>query len=406
MRNITPWLLAVPSLFFIAWGGNHFTPLLPLYDDVADLIPWQTNMLLGTYVFGLVPGLLVAAALSNVYGRKPLTLAGLISSALGNLIILLGPTSIAMLYTGRFFAGLAVGIGMSVGTSWIKELSSRQWDPRATTGAGARRPSLTLTLGFGIGAAVTGMLAQWGPAPTMTPFIVIVALLVLTIIPTALAPETVGTTAPQQDSQRSWIRQLRTPSAKRPDFLIKVATAAPWVFGAGGVAYGLLPQIMADATAGYTTLYATAMAVFTLGIGAFIQPFAQRLDRHLNGRGLPIGLATVVVGMVIASVAAHYESPVLGLTAALFLGLGYGSVLVTGLTRVQQLATAEDLAGMTGIFYALTYVGFLFPTIIAALLPVMPYSVTLLVFAGLALISMIIAFGRIRLVRGPWGRGE
>ena len=135
MRNITPWKLAAPSLFFIAWGGNHFTPLLPLYDEVAGLIPWQTNMLLGTYVFGLVPGLLVAAALSNVYGRKPLTLAGLIASALGNFLILLGSTSVAMLFTGRFFAGLAVGIGMSVGTSWIKELSSRQWDPLATTGA-------------------------------------------------------------------------------------------------------------------------------------------------------------------------------------------------------------------------------------------------------------------------------
>lgn len=402
MRNITPWKLAVPSLFFIAWGGNHFTPLLPLYDEVANLIPWQTNMLLGTYVFGLIPGLLVAAALSNVYGRKPLTLAGLVSSALGNFLILLGSTSVAMLFTGRFFAGLAVGIGMSVGTSWIKELSSRQWDPVATTGAGARRPSLTMTLGFGVGAAATGTLAQWAPAPTVTPFVVTVTLLVLTIIPTAFAPETVGATAPQQRARGAWVRQLRTPSAAHPDFLIKVATAAPWVFGAGGIAYGLLPQIMADATGAYTTIYATTTAVLTLGLGAFIQPIAQKLDRRLDGRGLPIGLGTVVIGLSLASLAAYREGPILGLVAAVVLGLGYGSVLVTGLTRVQQIAPAQDLAGLTGIFYALTYVGFLFPTVIAALLPLMPYNVTLLVFAGLALISMIIAFGRIRRVRGPW----
>ena len=159
---------------------------------------------------------------------------------------------------------------------------------------------------------------------------------------------------------------------------------------------------MADATGAYTTIYATTMAVLTLGIGAFIQPFAQKLDRRLDGRGLPIGLGTVVIGLSIASVASYQEGPVLGLVAAVILGLGYGSVLVTGLTRVQQIAPAQDLAGLTGIFYALTYVGFLFPTVIAALLPVMPYNVTLLVFAGLALISMIIAFGRIRRVRGPW----
>ena len=402
MRNVTPWLLAVPSLFFIAWGGNHFTPLLPLYDEVANLIPWQTNMLLGTYVFGLIPGLLVAAALSDVYGRKPITLAGLISSALGNLLILLGPISLAMLYTGRFFAGLAVGIGMSVGTSWIKELSSPDWDPKATVGAGARRPSLTMTLGFGMGAAVTGMLAQWAPNPTVIPFVVTVSLLVVTIIPTAFAPETVGPNARQLPPQSSWVGQLRTPSAAHPDFLIKVATAAPWVFGAGGIAYGLMPQIMAEATGDFTTIYATTLAVLTLGIGAFVQPFAQKLDRRLDGRGLPLGLGLVVIGLCLASLAALQSGPITGIVSAIALGLGYGTVLVTGLTRVQKIAPPRDLAGLTGIFYALTYVGFLFPTVIAALLPVMPYNITLLVFAGLALISMVIAFGRIRRVRGPW----
>src|SRR5699024_3529970 len=224
----------------------HFTPLLPLDAEHAGLVVCQTNFMLGTYVILLIPGLLVAAALSDAYGRKPITLAGLISSIVGNLIILLSSTSVTMLYTGRFFAGLAVGIGMSVGTSWIKELSTRQWDPKATAAAGARRPSLTMTLGFGCGAAVSGALAQWVPAPTVTP--------------TALAPETVGATAAQQPPQHSWVRQLRTPSAKHPDFLIKIATAAPWVFGSGGIAYGLLPVVLAEATGEFTTLYATLLS--------------------------------------------------------------------------------------------------------------------------------------------------
>src|SRR5699024_3556119 len=99
MKNLAPWLLAVPSLFFTAWGRNHFTPPLPLYGEHAGLVDWQTNFLLGTYVIGLIPGLLFAAALSDVYGRKPLTLAGLISSIVGNLTILLSSTSVTMLYS-------------------------------------------------------------------------------------------------------------------------------------------------------------------------------------------------------------------------------------------------------------------------------------------------------------------
>ena len=404
MKNLAPWLLAVPSLFFMAWGGNHFTPLLPLYGEHAGLVDWQTNFLLGTYVIGLIPGLLVAAALSDVYGRKPITLAGLISSIVGNLIILLSSTSVTMLYTGRFFAGLAVGIGMSVGTSWIKELSTRQWDPKATAAAGARRPSLTMTLGFGCGATVSGALAQWVPAPTVTPFIVLLIVLALTIIPTALAPETVGATAAQQPPQHSWVRQLRTPSAKHPDFLIKIATAAPWVFGSGGIAYGLLPVVLAEATGEFTTLYATLLSVLTLGVGAFVQPFAQQIDHKLTGRALPLGLGIVVIGICLAALTAYHTGPVTGVITAIVLGVGYGTVLVTGLARVQRIAPPHELAGLTGLFYALTYFGFLFPTFIAALVPIMPYHVTLLIFAGLALISMIIAFGRIRYVRGPWGK--
>src|SRR5690625_1516853 len=170
------------------------------------------------------------------------------------------------------------------------------------------------------------------------------------------------------------------------------------------VSYNTVPQIMADATGDYMTIYAAQMAVVTMGVGEFIEPFAQKIDQRPDGCGLPIGLAMVVLGLVVASIASYYENPILGLLAAVILGLGYGSVLVTGLSRVQQIAPPQDLAGLTGIFYALTYFGFLFPTFIAALLPIMPYNVTLLVFAGLALISMVIAFGRIRHVRGPWGK--
>src|SRR5699024_1762822 len=121
MKKLAPWRLAVPSLFFMAWRGSDVTPLLAVYGEHAGLVVSQADFLLSTFVIALISGLLVAAALCDVYGRKPIALAGLISSIVGNLIILLSSASVTMLYTGRFFAGLAVGIGMSVGTSWIKE---------------------------------------------------------------------------------------------------------------------------------------------------------------------------------------------------------------------------------------------------------------------------------------------
>src|SRR5699024_4596515 len=159
-------------------------------------------------------GLLVAAALSDVYGRKPITLAGLISSIVGNLIILLSSTSVTMLYTGRLFAGLAVGIGMSVGTSWFKVLSTRHYDPKSPAAAGSRGRSLAVSVGCGCGEAVTGALAHAAPTQPVGPLIVRLIVLALTIIPTALAAESVAATPAQQPPQHSGGRELRTPSPK------------------------------------------------------------------------------------------------------------------------------------------------------------------------------------------------
>src|SRR5699024_8155168 len=164
------------------------------------------------------------------------------------------------------------------------------------------------------------------------------------------------------------------------------------------------PVVLAEATGEFTTLYATLLSVLTLGVGAFVQPFAQQIDHKLTGRALPLGLGIVVIGICLAALTDYHTGPVTGVITAIVLGVGYGTVLVTGFARVQRSPPPHELARLTGLFYALTYFGFRFPNFIAALVPIMPYHVTLLIFAGLALISMIIAFGRIRYVRGPWGK--
>src|SRR5699024_3746916 len=157
-----------------------------------------------------------------------------------------------------------------------------------------------------------------------------------------------------------------------------------WVFGAGGIAYGLMPLILADATGEFTTLYATLMAVLTLGVGGFVQPFAQRIDRKLKGRALPLGLGVVVIGIALAALKAYQANPFLRFFTAIFLGVVYGSVFITGTDRVHMIAPGQSLAALTGLFYALTCFVFPSPTCISALVPVMPDHVTLLIYSALA----------------------
>ena len=368
------WTRIAPALFTLAWGGNHFTPLLHLYEEAGSYSLWQVNLLLGTYVGGLIPGLLVASALSDKHGRKPVLVYGLILSVLGSGLLAFGLASFGVLLAGRALAGFGVGVAMSVGTSWMKELSSAPFDLAASRTAGAKRPSLTLTLGFGLGAGITGVLAQWAPAPTMTPFLLHAALSCAALAAVCTAPESLPRSSRNTEA---WWRDLRVPAAGHRTFRRLVLPMAPWVFAAAGVAYAIMPSIVQNQLGNWSTLYATALTVLTLGSGAMVQNLVPRINRATKGRASILGMTLMALGMILAAVTALVPSPLLALGVAVLLGVAYGICVVSGLITVQGIAEPEDLAGLTGLYYSLTYAGFLLPTLLAALLPIASYPMTL-----------------------------
>ncbi|WP_228282681.1 MFS transporter [Brevibacterium atlanticum] len=390
------WLRVAPAMFLLAWGGNHFTPLVHMYEEDGGYAVWQANLLLGMYVGGLIPGLLAASALSDRRGRKPILIAGAIAAILGSLFLALGFNLFWLLCVGRVLAGVGVGVAMSVGTSWIKELSSPPFDHAAGITAGARRPALTLTLGFALGALVTGCLAQWGPVPEVTPYAVHGVLNLVALIIVLAAPESLPK---HRRSQQHWWQGLRIPLVGHRTFVRLIIPAAPWVFGAAGIAYAVMPALVQDELGEWTTLYATVLTVVTLGAGALVQNLVPRVNRWTGGRGLVVGLAMMSLGMILAVIAALVADPVLAFVVAIVLGLAYGICVVSGLIIVQAIAEPDDLAGITGVYYSLAYSGFLLPTVLAALLPFMGYSISL---GGVAVICLL-SLGAVSLGSMPTG---
>lgn len=382
--RVPDWLLPAPAIFLMAWGGNHFTPLLHLYELLGHYAAWQANLLLGMYVAGLIPGLLVASALSDRLGRKPVLVVGTIVGIVGSAALAAGLHDLWLLCVGRALAGLAVGVAMSVGSSTVKELSSGAFDPDAPASAGARRSSLTLTLGFAIGAGATGALGQWGPAPTESPYVLHGALSLLALVPLALVPESLPLAS---RATGAWWRDLRVPAAGSRRFVRVVAPAAPWVFAAAGVAYAIMPSLVQQDLGDFATLYAAVLTVLTLGTGALTQTLVPRIDRVTGGRSITIGLAAMTCGMLLALVVSLVRDPILALAVAVLLGGAYGILVVAGLLHVQAIATSRDLAGLTGVYYSLTYTGFLLPTLLAALMPIAPYSLSLGIVAALCFTS-------------------
>jgi MFS family permease len=130
------WLPVGLALFTVAWGGNQFTPLMVMYRELGGFSTAVVDVLLGAYVLGIVPGMLVGGPLSDRLGRKPLMLAAPPIAILGSGVLAVGGDQVPVLFLGRVLAGLALGIGMAVGSTWISELSAR----RGATATGPPAP--------------------------------------------------------------------------------------------------------------------------------------------------------------------------------------------------------------------------------------------------------------------------
>ena len=363
-------------MFVIGWGGNQFTPLLRVYRQVGGYSQLDVDVFLGAYVFGLIPGLLVAAALSDRMGRRPVLLAGLWAALLGTLLLSLGVHGgYPGIVTGRLLSGVAVGVAMSVGTSWMSELSVAGGRP----GTGARRSAIWLTLGFALGAASAGLLANYASPALTLPYLTHALLCVVAIV--AVTGARTAETRPRT-GERPRLRHLRVAAARHPRFLWVVAPMAPWVFGSAAIAYAIVPQQVEDAVGSGALLFTAGLAVATLGTAVLVQPLARRLDDHRTSRAIVASMVLLTLGVAMAALTAATGSPWLAVPVALLLGVAYGIAVVSGLLEVQRIAGPDELAGLTGTYYALCYLGFLLPAVLAALGHWLSYPVMLAV-AGL-----------------------
>jgi hypothetical protein len=84
-------------------------------------------------------------------------------------------------------------------------------------------------------------------------------------------------------------------------------------------------------------------------------------------------------------------------------GIGFGICMVSGLVEVQALADPDEVAGLTAIYYSLTYIGFVLPFVLAALAPVASYQVSLLGVAVVCLACAAVAAGSARVGTGEVG---
>ena len=370
MRDDTTWRRAVFSLFAVAAGTNVPTPLLLVYRDTLDLSPDVLTAVFGSYALGLVPALFLAGPASDRLGRRRVVVLFSALAGLTSLLLVAAASSLPLLFAGRCLQGAVSGAVFSVASAWITELSG----PGGGQAAG-RRAAVAMSAGFSLGPLVSGVLAEYGPAPTTVPYLLHVALatagvLVARQLPETVPPRTAGA-APA----------VRGPLVEAPDRHVLLTVLLPMsvcVYAFPSVVVSAVPVLIT--TSAPPVLLTGVLAWLTLGSGALAAP----LQRRLGAWSALAGVLSGGCGYAVAAAGAGTGSPPLLLLAAVLLGSGGGLVLAAGLGLMARVARPARRGALSAAFYACAYVGFGFPLLTALTAGATQVQVPLLVFSGAA----------------------
>ncbi|HEY0191928.1 MAG TPA: MFS transporter, partial [Kofleriaceae bacterium] len=278
---------------------------------------------------------------------------------------------LAALLAGRLLYGLGAGGVMSAGATWLIELSSD-----VPLGTGARRATIALSSGFGSGALVAGVVAQYAPWPTVLPYALHVAVLGAMLVLARGAPDTGG------GRPGGRLLRIELPPGMWRRFARAVVPMAPFVFAFPMIVGATLPSLLGGALGTAPIAYAGLVNAVTLAAGVLAQPVTRRFEPTTAAR---LGLGLGVVGIAAGAWTVHAHAPAMLLAIAIVLGAGYGIAMTAGLSAAQRLARPDARGGITGLYYVLTYVGFAVPYLLALIFRVAAPAAALAVTAAITL---------------------
>lgn len=373
-QGTTSWWLPGICLILTGWCANQYVSLISWYQQHRELSEFEAMLVMGSYLLGMIPTLLLGGPLADKFGRKPFTLLALTASTLGSLSMMFGVVHDSGLYAGRVFTGMGMGLAMVAVTSWVKVLSVGP--------AGATRAALCTSAGFAIGPMISGTIVGASASPELAYGIHAVAALSWLFLITTVKEE--------KAVQGSRPGTVTTPeNLKR--FKLVVLPAAPWVFGLAAGGFAIVPAL--SSAAGQSSLFfTTAAVVITMGMGVLVQPLAKRYNDTSKINVLMAGLILSVLAFALMILVYLSGSEALGYIAFLISGSANGVLLVAGLSQVLDLAGSGEIGKLTGRFYAVCFIGFSFPTLFAMWRPFADPLWFIALLIGLCLLSMVCVY--------------
>lgn len=331
-------------LMLVFNSANLPAPLYVIYKARLHLSPITQSLIFAAYVLGSIAALVFLARLSDQIGRRPVLFGAIALAAVSTLLfIFAGDTT--MLYAARAVSGLANGLTATACTAWILELA-----PPDKKSAAAPLAVAANVAALGMGPLLSGVLAQFAPAPLMLPYIVYL----VGLVPPCLVVWTIHETvrSPKPFAEMSLRPRIGVPSDVLAQFVAPAVTAFV-AFALMGFYSSLVPNVLQRGL--HIDNHAVGGAVICFMFGSGLAAIVA-LRRLKSRTAMFTALALLVPGVLFLVLAENMASLPLLLVASALGGasgaLGYRSSLETINEIAPEDRRAETVAALLLACYA------------------------------------------------------
>jgi len=342
-----PMFLLAYAFTAIMVGTTLPTPMYALYAETMHFEVLTTTVIFAMYAAGVLFALLVFGRWSDVLGRRPVLLAGVVF-AVASAVVFLTADSVAVLLVGRVLSGLSAGVFTGTATAAVIEAAPPAWRNRAAAVATVANMG-----GLGGGPLLAGFLVQYAPDPLRLSFVVHIAMAVLAATAVAVVPET----SPRHG--RLGLQRMSVPAQVRPMFVIASLAAF-----AGFAVTGLFGAVSPSFLANVVGIDNHAIAGLLSSSVFLTSAVAQVVAREMNARrAVAVGCAILVLGMATLAVALHFASLTGLIAAAVISGIGQGISFSRGLAAVLEHTPADRRAELSSSYFVVAYVAIALPVV-------------------------------------------
>ena len=347
------WLAAAAFLTVMAFSTIP-TPLYVLYQQRDGFSSFVVTVVFAIYAVGVMISLLLAGHVSDWVGRRNVLVPALAIEVLAAVLFVVWP-ALSGLLVARFVSGLGIGMITATATAQLRDLNALS---RPETGSGRFEVVSTAANlgGLGLGALISGALAEFVRSPLMVPYAVFAGLLVLAIIGLAFVPETV-----RRPSIRPRYRPQHVTFARGDRVSAITAAAGAFVgFAVFGLFTSLAPGFVSTTLHHPSRLLAGAVSFTCFGAAALAQIVTGRLT---NRARMLTGILAQAAGLLVVAVAMEQADLGAFLVGGGLAGAGAGMLFKSALAAYVGAAEPAKRGEAASSLFLFAYLGLVIPVL-------------------------------------------